>query len=349
MFDKVRLMIFPRSVLIGHGVLERLPDMLDSLSLNGKPLIVTGEKTWEVAGKKVSEMLAERDPDVIKVGDCTIGELDAVSKRANNPDIELIMGVGGGGKIDLAKLVGAKVKLPMISIPTSASHDGIVSSRASIKDGASSISQEAIAPMGIVADTSIIAKAPPRLMASGCADVVGNLVAVADWRLALSLKNAPFSSSAAALSEMAARLILDNISEIEKMDENAAWIVLKGLIASGVSMCIAGSSRPASGSEHKFSHALELVAPGKAMHGEACGIGAIMMAYAHQLDWKMIRDALARIGAPTKARKLGIENGEVIEALVRAPEIRPERFTIVDNGITREAAERLARVTGVIG
>ncbi len=347
MFDKIRLMVFPRSVLVGHEVLKSLPNLLDDLSLSGKPLIVTGNKTWNVAGEKVSKMLESRQPELIKVTKCTTAELNSVIEKVESSDIGVILGIGGGSKIDLAKLTAAKKKLPFVSIPTSASHDGIVSSRASIKDGMTSVSHEAVAPTGIVADTSVIAKAPPKLLASGCADVIGNLVAVADWRLALSLKNAPFSSSAAALSEMAAGLILDNVSQIKKMDENAAWITLKSLIASGVSMCIAGSSRPASGSEHKFSHALELIAPGKALHGEACGIGAIMMAFAHQLDWKRIKKSLTEIGAPTSAKELGIEDGDVVEALIRATEIRPERFTIIDNGITREAAERIARVTGV--
>ena len=39
-----------------------------------------------------------------------------------------------------------------------------------------------------------------------------------------------------------------------------------------------------------------------------------------------------------------------MQALVGAHRIRPERYTILgDNGLTREAAERLATVTGVIG
>ena len=349
MFDKVRLMVFPRSVLVGHDVLSKLPELLEDLALDGKPFIVTGNRTWDVAGNAIFEMLKKREPEFVKVGNCTTRELDSVLGRLSDLEMDFIIGLGGGSKIDLAKLVAAKKGLPFISIPTSASHDGIVSSRASVRDGRALVSQEAVAPTAIVADTHIIAKAPPKLLASGCADVVGNLVAVADWKLALSLKNVPFSSTAEALSEMAAKLILNNVPQIKKMDEDAAWIVLKSLIASGISMCIAGNSRPASGSEHKFSHALDLICPGKAMHGEACGVGAIMMAYAHQMDWTRIKESLAEIGAPTTAGELGIDDKDVVEALVRANEIRPERFTIIDNGITKDAARRMARITGVIG
>ena len=109
-------------------------------------------------------------------------------------------------------------------------------------------------------------------------------------------------------------------------------------------MAIAGSSRPASGGEHKFGHALERLAPGSALHGEACGIGAIMTMYLHGGDWREIRSSLASIGAPTTPQALGIPDEVVVQALMNAREIRPERFTILDMGLTRESAENLVRM-----
>jgi glycerol-1-phosphate dehydrogenase [NAD(P)+] len=115
-------------------------------------------------------------------------------------------------------------------------------------------------------------------------------------------------------------------------------------------MSVAGSSRPCSGSEHLFSHALDRVAARPSLHGEQCGVGSIMMMYLHGGDWRRTRAALQSIGAPVSARELGVTADEVVEALVQAHRIRPERYTILgDNGLTREAAERLATVTGVIG
>jgi glycerol-1-phosphate dehydrogenase [NAD(P)+] len=74
-----------------------------------------------------------------------------------------------------------------------------------------------------------------------------------------------------------------------------------------------------------------------------------MMMYLHGGDWRRLKTALMTIGAPTTGRELGVSNDEVTRALVMAHSIRPERYTILgDNGLTREAAERLARVTGVV-
>jgi len=125
---------------------------------------------------------------------------------------------------------------------------------------------------------------------------------------------------------------------------------LEALISCGVAMSIAGSSRPCSGSEHLFSHALDLVAPSKAMHGEQCGVGTVMMAYLCKMDWKGIKGTLQKAGAPTTAEELGVESEAVVEALVRACTIRPGRYTILEEKrLSYDSAEKLAKVTGVIG
>jgi glycerol-1-phosphate dehydrogenase [NAD(P)+] len=114
-------------------------------------------------------------------------------------------------------------------------------------------------------------------------------------------------------------------------------------------MSVAGSSRPCSGSEHLFSHALDRISERPSLHGEQCGVGAIMMMYLHGGDWRRLKNALLTIGAPTTARELGVSPDEVVRALMMAHAIRPERYTILgDNGLTREAAERLAVTTGVV-
>jgi len=85
------------------------------------------------------------------------------------------------------------------------------------------------------------------------------------------------------------------------------------------------------------------------LHGEQCGIGTIMMAYLHGEDWQRIKNVLREIGAPTTAKEIGVPDEIIIEALTHAHKINPHRYTILgDSGLTREAAERLARITGVI-
>src|SRR5205807_1865746 len=139
----------------------------------------------------------------------------------------------------------------------------------------------------VIMDTGVIAESPFRLLASGCGDIISNLAAVKDWALARNLRNEYFSSYAAALSELAAHLVIENASTIKPRLEESAWFVCKALVSSGVAMSIAGSSRPASGSEHKFSHALDRIAKKPGLHGEQCGVGTIMMMYLHSGNWQI--------------------------------------------------------------
>ena len=95
-------------------------------------------------------------------------------------------------------------------------------------------------------------------------------------------------------------------------------------------MSIAGSSKPCSGSEHLFSHSLDVVESNGGLHGEQCGVGAIMMAYLYDIDWKGIKETLQKTGAPTTAEELGVEPESVIKALMQACSIRPDRYTILN-------------------
>jgi len=187
------------------------------------------------------------------------------------------------------------------------------------------------------------------MLAAGCADVISNLTAVLDWKLAHRLKAEEYSSFAAVLAKTAADQVLENRALIRPGLEEAAWVTVKSLVVSGVSMAVAGSSRPASGAEHLLSHALDRIAPGAAMHGEQVGIGTILMMQLHGGDWKMVRDALKEIGAPTTVKELNIPPKRFIEALTTCHTLRPDRYTILgESGLTREAAEKLCKATGVL-
>lgn len=337
-----------REIWVGRGVLEKIPEVCRSLDLHGKAMIVADETTYDIAGRTVKRKLHEVgvETSVFLISEANSKVVEKARKFSK--DVSFFVGVGGGKSIDVAKLASFYEGKPFISVPTAASHDGIASSRASIRDGRSPVSIQAHAPVAIVADTAIIKKAPYRLLAAGCGDLIANITAVRDWQLARDLKDEPYSEYAATLSLVSAELIIENAKVIRRYTEESVRKVVKSLISSGVAMAIAGSSRPASGSEHLFSHALDMVAPKPALHGEQCGVGAIMMSYLQGGDWEVIKNALKTIGAPTTARELGIPPKYIVRALTIAHRIRPERYTVLGDGLGKKEAERLAKITGVI-
>lgn len=349
-FDKSKLMVFPRNVLVGHGVLDQVGELARTLELDGGVTLVTGDMTRTIAGERVMDLLKKAGYVVTMhtIREPTLAEVDAALSTARRSGSRFLVGVGGGSVIDVTKLAAKRLGHPFLSVPTSASHDGITSPRASIRDGRGTASIDATAPLGILADTAIITKAPYRTLASGCADAISNLSAVKDWKLAHRLKNEEYSSFAAALSQTAAEMIIENADAIKPGLETASWLVVKSLIVSGVSMSVAGSSRPASGAEHMISHTLDRLSAQPAMHGEQVGVATILALNLHGGEWERVREALRKIGGPTTAAELGVSRETMVVALTSAHRIRPERYTILgESGLTEAAAERVLRVTGV--
>jgi len=345
-------MQLPREVIVGKGTLGRIPEVMQRLGVSGSALIVAGPKSNEIAGQHVRDLLEANGVtvDVVQVKTATIKDVSVVEEQIKIKKPNVLFGIGGGTKIDAAKLSSAERGIQYISVPTTLSHDGIASPLASVKGLGKPYSVMVQAPLAIIADTEVIAQAPWRSTISGCGDVISKLTAVEDWQLAQVDKNEYYGEYAGSLALMSARLVMRNAGEIHPGSEEGLRILLEALISCGVAMSIAGSSRPCSGSEHLFSHALDQLSQSKAMHGEQCGVGSIMTAYLQGVNWRMIRETLRQINAPTTARELGVKDKDVVSALERAAKIRPERYTILHKlNLNRDGCEKVAKNTGVIG
>ncbi len=344
-------MQLPREVVVGNDTLGLVMSICRKLGFSESAFVVTGVNTYRIAGHRVVDLLEDSgiDADHLLVSSSTMREVRAAEAKIEETRPQVVLGVGGGTKIDVAKLSAAHRGVPFISVPTTASHDGIASPLASIKGLEKPYSIMAQAPMAIIADTSIIVESPHSFTASGCGDVIAKFTAVRDWHLAHEVKREYYGEYAASLALMSAKLVARNANSIKPGNEKGVRVLLEALISCGVAMSIAGSSRPSSGSEHLFSHALDLVATGHGMHGEQAGVGTVMMACLHEMNWRRIKSKLEKVGAPTSAKELGVEPQDIIKSLVKAGSIRPERYTILDQkNLTYNSAKILADRTGVI-
>jgi glycerol-1-phosphate dehydrogenase [NAD(P)+] len=333
----------PKNIAIGKGALEKIGSICSDLGLRGSVTIFTGEGTLEVAGKRVAEKLEFYDFKTSIV---------QLTKKVEIKDLKMlnsdfIMGVGGGRVIDFAKMTAKVSNRPFVSFPTAISHDGIASNRAVIGD---IYSVPAVMPDAIVIDTDIIAKSPYRLTASGCGDIVAKITAVEDWKISHRKTGEYISDYSAAINKTSAETILECANSIRKLEDKGIRNLIEALVFSGVSMSIAGSSRPSSGSEHLFSHALKMLYPQKvSLHGEECAVGAILCSYLQGGDWRKIANALKVIGVPTTSEELGIPKNIIIDALVKAKEVRYDRYTILnDKDVNPQTAKAVAEETGVI-
>jgi len=342
-------MELPRLIEIGERNIGDFGEFLNSLNKPKKVSLISGTNVQKVLRKKIEKSLKSKKIKFIwhTSIDNQLKSLNQIQKDVKKDNSDLIAGIGGGRSVDTAKLISYNLGKPFVSLPTAASHDGMASPFVSVKsDKPHSI--VATAPMGVFVDIDVIKKAPSKLLASGCGDLIANIIAVKDWQLGHKKKKEYYGIYAADLAMMSAGIVMENSSEFARKGLDAR-VIVEGLISAGVASCIAGSSRPCSGAEHLFSHALDKIAPGIGLHGEKCGIGSIMIAKLQGQDWKKIIKTLKDVGAPTTAKQIGLKPDVIIKALTMAQELRPERYTILKEiKMTEKRAFNLAKSTKVI-
>lgn len=342
-------MELPRLIVIGERNIGDIGGFLRSLDSPKKISLISGSNVRKIVRADVEDSLkksgikwawhATRQNDLESIA--------RVQAKVKSDDSTLIAGIGGGMAVDTAKMIAFNLGTSFVSIPTAASHDGIASPFVSIK-GDKPHSMVATAPLGVFVDIDIIKGAPKRLLASGCGDLVANIIAVRDWELGRDKTGEYYGRYAADLALMSAKIVMENAKMFAK-DGPDARVIVEALISAGVASCIAGSSRPCSGAEHLFSHALDKLVPSVGLHGQKCGIGSIMMAKLQGRDWKSIAKTLKSVGAPTTAKEIGLETKDLARALVMAQDLRPERYTILKEfKMTEKSAVELAKSTSVI-
>jgi len=342
---------FPSRVVIGEDVIEITPRILKEMNCM-EAVIVTDKIVFEIVARKLIDNLSNGGVEILThiIEDSTVKEVDKVRGIVKEYGSCTVIGLGGGKPIDVAKYSSYLEKVNFVSIPTSISHDGIASPIVALKDkDLRPLSIFTHPPKVVIADLTIISKAPERLLRSGFADIIGKITSVRDAYLAIKMKGEEISEYSLYLAKMGYRIAIDYAREIASKEIPGIRALAEAALTCGMAMSVAGSSRPCSGSEHLFSHALDKLYPEKkSLHGEQVGLGTILMAYFHGINWKKIKYYLQLVGAPTTAAELGIPDDIVVKAITTAHKLR-KRYTILgENGVSEKAALRAAKTTGVI-
>ncbi|PNV78138.1 MAG: hypothetical protein C0200_02650, partial [Thermoproteota archaeon] len=127
--DRLEVIESPRYIFFGPGAIKKIPDVIDYLAFGKRAFLVTGgEITSRIADDVASTL--EHDGYVVDIFSAKKGDIEDVMKsdqsfREFKGDI--ILGVGGGRPLDVAKITAAWNGVRYISVPTSPSHDGIAS------------------------------------------------------------------------------------------------------------------------------------------------------------------------------------------------------------------------------
>ena len=247
------------SVFIENGAISRLTALCEQ---NKNILIVADENTYSAAGEKAEKALCDKILNkVIFPGETVlIPDEKAIEKvREHLGGVDLLVGIGSGVIQDLCKYVSFFAKIPYIIVATAPSMDGYASDGAAMILGGMKETVKAGLPKAIVADTSVLKNAPIEMIKAGYGDIIGKFSALCDWKLSTLINGEYFCEYIYNTTYEMIQKALDVSKGLLKRDEDSIKIIMEALTIVGIMMSFAGSSRPASGSEHHLSHFFEIV------------------------------------------------------------------------------------------
>lgn len=303
-------------------------------------------------GDAIAAELRIDEAEVFRVTDGDHDTAVTLGKRLRAGHYEAVAGIGGGRTLDVTKFAAHMAAIPMVAVATSLAHDGIASPTASLEHESGKGSYGVPMPVAVVVDLDRVRAAPDHLAIAGIGDAISNLSAVADWELSAADTGEQVDGLAAAMARSAAQAVLHQPGEARS--DAFLTVLAESLILSGLSMTVAGSSRPASGGDHEIMHAIDQLYPGTASHGELAGVGALFCAYLRE-DAEQVRlltGCLGRHGLPRTPGDLGLSSAEFVKAVAYAPATRPGRYTVLERlglpeaEIARRVEDYVRAVTG---
>lgn len=241
----------------------------------------------------------------------------------------VLLGIGGGKALDYSKYCAHVLKLPFISVPTSVSNDGFCSPNTSLLVSGKRKSVKSTIPYGVVADLDIINNAPEVSLYSGIGDTISKVTSLWDWKQAFLKREENHSDFAALISHNSLEILYCNSNKEDIKTYDFQFKMVNSLILSGIAMEIAGSSRPASGSEHLISHALDDISIKPHMHGLQVGTAAYLCSLLQNNKPDFVRDFLTNIGFIDFVSKNPINKKDFAEALKLAPEMKNNYYTVL--------------------
>ncbi len=278
-----------RRIVLEEEAYRRLPEVLEELSLPGDVCVVADENTLEVLGRRVVRLLSEEGYGVQKAvvpspaeGTVRADQATAEELVSSLPPVSLLIAVGSGTINDLTKFAAYQKGVPYVVLPTAPSMNGYTSSIVALTVSGLKTTSEANPPVAVVADMDVLVESPMELIVSGLGDLVSKPVSTADWKLSEMVEGGYFCSVPVELVEEIEPRYRNDPAGIRLRRPEAIRGLTEGLLYSGISMVIAGSSSPASGGEHLISHTLDMQADlaGRVhgYHGSQVGIATLFTA-----------------------------------------------------------------------
>ncbi len=264
----------------------------------------------------------------------TMKLIDAHTKELKALRPEVILGIGGGKTIDVAKAVSYKLGIRFVIVPTAASTDAPTSSLSVIYREDGSHEGEFFydhSPSILVVDSKIIAEAPTRFLVSGMGDALATLIEAESTRKS-NTPNLVYHTDGGFKQSIAgqaiARACYDSLMQygvFAKMacDNNVVTEALENIIETNILLSGLGFENNATSGAHSVNDGITVLPAGKkTLHGEKVAFGCIVQLVTECAPKEQLEEVVsfcASVGLPICLEDLFVENtDENIEAIANA-------------------------------
>lgn len=305
-----------------------IPDIIGQ-----KTVIVSEEFLIGIYKEKINDISSDfGGAEIIAMKNASFDEAVAIAKKVCIEDIKVIIGIGGGRVLDTAKYAAHISKAVYICMPTSLSNDSLASPFSVLEtSGKTRKTISCKIPTAIIVDTNMIINAPEGQTLSGIGDTIAKHTALFDWKLSAARSSERIDDFAYALSRMS----YDSVYHCDEKNMKSRVfirILSRALVMGGLAMEIAGSSRPCSGSEHLFAHAIEeFYTDIKISHGIAVALGSIPACIFQGQDPAGLIIFFNTHGLDISPVSYGITKDMFADIWDKARTVRPGRITILDD------------------
>lgn len=239
------------------------------------------------------------------------------------PDV--VVGIGGGKTIDVAKAVGTRLKVPFIVVPTIAATDAPTSSLSVIYHEDGSHAGEFFydhSPAVLVVDSRIIAEAPVRFLVSGMGDALATLIEAESTRKS-GVANLVYHMAGGFKQTLAGQAIAkacyDSLMKYgvlakEACSRHVVTEALEHIIETNILLSGLGFENNATSGAHSINDGLTAMENNsKTMHGEKVAFGCVVQLIAECADRDYLDEVLGfcvDVGLPVCLEDLFVKNSE---------------------------------------
>ena len=319
------LAIAPARILRGEDCLVN--SVQEIAKLGTRPLVVGGDCTLETVKPFLEPVLEAQELISLSSSyspDCAESSLLRLKKTVQQHQADLIIGVGGGKALDLAKLLAYQCDLPIVTIPTSGATCAAWTALSNVYSEAGAFQYDVTldrCPNLLILDYGLVRTAPRSTLVAGIGD------AIAKWYEA-SVSSGDSTATLLISAVQQARILRDILfqkSAIALKDPNSnewrevvdATVLLAGVIG-GI-----GGAECRTVAAHAVHNALtHLLEAHDLLHGEKVAYGILVqlrleeMVQGNQLAAsarKQLLQFYSEIGLPKTLEDLGLANISLVQ------------------------------------